>query len=57
MEKVDLAIISSEYGLLIYLFANKNWKRSNYVFCGQIDEQVIQNLENFKKNTNTKCDH
>lgn len=48
MEKVDLAIISSEYGLLIYLFANKNWKRSNYVFCGQIDEQVIQNLENFK---------
>lgn len=43
-EKTDLAILSTEYGLLVYIFSNPNWRQTHYVFYGRLDSERIQTM-------------
>lgn len=44
---MDLAILSTEYALLVYIFSNPNWKKTHFIFCGRIDEKMIQKMKMF----------
>lgn len=41
----DLAVLSTEYSLMIYIFLNPNWKETHYVFCGRISEKQIKKMK------------
>lgn len=42
---MELAILSTEYALLVYIFSNPNWKKTHFVFCGRISEEQIRRME------------
>ncbi len=41
-EKKDLAILSTEYGLMVYIFSNPDWRQTHYVFYGRLGSSLIQ---------------
>lgn len=42
---VNLAVLSTEYALLVYVFSNTKWKDTHYVFCGRISKETIESMK------------